>query len=133
VVAGIAAAITYGALATLVTGGIVLIGAAAAGQRSRTYEAAVLKTLGASRATILASFALRSALLGAAAGLVAIVAGGAAAWAVMVFVMDSKFVFEPASALAIVVGGVSATLLAGLAFAWWPLSARPARVLRSRE
>ncbi len=76
VLAGIAAAITYGALATLVTGGIVLIGAAAAGVRARTYEAAVLKTLGATRATILASFALRSAILGAAAGLVAIVAGG---------------------------------------------------------
>ena len=75
VLAGIAAAITWGALATLVTGGIVLIGAAAAGVHARTYEAAVLKTVGASRRTILASFALRSALLGAAAGAVAIIAG----------------------------------------------------------
>ncbi len=46
----VAAAITYGALASLVTGGVVLIGAAAAGERARTWEAAVLKTLGASRA-----------------------------------------------------------------------------------
>ena len=61
VLAGIAAAITWGALATLLTGGVVLIGAAAAGSHARTYEAAVLKTLGASRGTILASFALRSA------------------------------------------------------------------------
>ncbi len=131
--AGIAAAITYGALATLVTGGIVLIGAAAAGVRARTYEAAILKTIGASRRTILVSFALRSAFLGAAAGLVAIIAGGLAGWGVMRFVMDADFAFEPVSAFAIVVGGVLATLLAGLAFAWGPLAARPAGILRSRE
>jgi putative ABC transport system permease protein len=47
--------------------------------------------------------------------------------------MDTDFVFEPVSALAIVIGGILATLLAGLAFAWRPLAARPARVLRARE
>ncbi|MDD9978432.1 MAG: FtsX-like permease family protein, partial [Boseongicola sp.] len=133
ILAGIAAAITYGALATLVTGGVVLIGAAATSARARVYEAAILKTLGASRGTILASFAVRSAILGAAAGLVAIVAGGLAGWAVMTFVMQTDFYFEPVSAIAIVSGGITATLLAGLAFAWGPLSARPARVLRARE
>ncbi len=133
ILAGIAAAITYGALATLVTGGVVLIGAAAAGVRGRTFEAAVLKTLGADRGTILTSFALRSAFLGLAAGVVAIVAGGLAGWAVTRFVMNTDFVFEPVSALIIVAGGILATLLAGLAFAWAPLAARPARVLRARE
>ncbi|WP_212524862.1 FtsX-like permease family protein [Actibacterium sp. MT2.3-13A] len=133
VLSGLAAAITYGAGATLITGLFVLIGAAAAGQRARLFEAAVLKTVGAVRGQVLAYLALRSALLGAAAGLVAIVAGGIAGWAVMVFVMDSSYRFEPASAFAIVAGGVLATLLAGLAFAWRPLAARPARVLRARE
>ena len=133
VLAGIAAAITYGALATLITGGIVLIGAAAAGIHARTYEAAVLKTVGASRGTILRSFAARSAMLGAAAGVVAIVAGALAGWGVMRFVMDVDYTFEPLSALLIVLGGVLATLLSGLAFAWGPLAARPARVLRARE
>ncbi len=133
VLAGIAAAVTYGALATLVTGGIVLIGAAAAGERARTYEAAVLKTIGATRGSILANFALRSAILGAAAGAVAILAGGLAGWAVTTFVMDTDFRFEPVSAIVIVLAGVLATLLAGLAFAWRPLSRRPAGVLRARE
>ncbi len=133
VLAGIAAAITYGALATLITGGIVLIGAAAAGIHARTYEAAVLKTIGASRRTILTSFALRSAILGAAAGLVAIVAGGLAGWGVITFVMGTSYEFEPGSALIIVAGGVLATLISGLLFAWGPLAARPARVLRARE
>jgi putative ABC transport system permease protein len=131
--AKVAAAITAGALVTLATGAVVLVGAAAAGERARTYEAAVLKTLGASRARVLANFALRSAILGAAAGLVAVVAGGVAGWAVSHYVMETEFSFEPVSALAIVAGGVALTVAAGLAFAWRPLSARPARVLRARE
>lgn len=45
-ITGISAATRYGALITLVTGFLVLIGAAAAGERARTFEAAVLKTLG---------------------------------------------------------------------------------------
>ena len=129
----IATATAWAAAATLITGFVVLIGAAAAGERARVHEAAVLKTLGATRALVLASFALRAALLGAAAGAVAIVAGGLAGWAVMTFVMDTAFSFEPWSALMIVAGGVLATLLAGLAFAWRPLAARPAQVLRAQE
>ena len=130
---GLAAATSYGAAATLLTGFIVLIGAAAAGERARVFEVAVLKTLGATRATILASFALRSAMLGAAAGTVAICAGALAGWAVMTFVMDGTYRFEWISATAIILGGAIATLLAGLAFAWRPLAARPAGVLRAKE
>jgi putative ABC transport system permease protein len=129
----IAQATAWAAAATLLTGFMVLIGAAAAGERARLYEAAVLKTLGATRGRILLSFAVRSALLGAAAGIVAIVAGGLAGWAVMTFVMESDYAFEPVSAIAIVLGGVIATLAAGLAFALRPLAARPAQVLRAQE
>jgi putative ABC transport system permease protein len=130
---GIGAAVRWGAAATLLTGFLVLIGAAAAGEGARTYEAAVLKTLGASRARILQSFALRSALLGGGAGVVALAAGILGSWAVMTFIMDSSFAVVWPSALGIVVGGVLATLVAGLIFAWRPLAARPAQVLRARE
>lgn len=131
--AGIATATSWGAGATLLTGFLVLIGAAAAGEQSRTYEAAVLKTLGASRMRILQSFALRAALLGAAAGIVALLAGIAGGWAVSRFVMETDYTVILSSAVAIVVGGIVITLLAGLAFAWRPLAARPANVLRARE
>ncbi len=50
---GISAATRWAAAATLLTGFVVLIGAAAAGERRRVYEAAVLKTLGATRGRIL--------------------------------------------------------------------------------
>jgi putative ABC transport system permease protein len=130
---GLAAAIRYGASITLLTGFVVLIGAAAAGEGARVYEAAVLKTLGASRATILASFALRSGLMGAAAGLVALAAGCLGAWAVVTFVMESSYDVAWGNALAVVLGGIAATLGAGMLFAWRPLAARPAQVLRARE
>ncbi|NCO86181.1 MAG: FtsX-like permease family protein [Rhodobacterales bacterium] len=133
VIEGIAAATRYGAAATLLTGFLVLIGAAAAGERARTYEAAVLKTLGASRGRILASFALRAALLGTAAGSVALAAGILGGWAVSTFVMETGYDVVWPSAIGIILGGTLATLLAGLAFALRPLAAKPARVLRARE
>src|SRR5690606_15020635 len=98
----------------------------AAGERGRIFEAAVLKTLGAKRGQILLSFALRSALMGAAAGGVAVGAGALAGWAVMRFVMESRYTFEPLSALAIIAGGVGLVLFVGGLFAWRPLSVRPA-------
>ena len=133
VVSGISAATRYGAAATLLTGFLVLIGAAAAGEGARRYESAVLKTLGASRARILASFALRAALLGAAAGIVALTAGISGGWAVTTFVMDTTYAVEWPSAISIVLGGILATLIASLIFALRPLAARPAQVLRARE
>lgn len=129
----ISAATRWGAGATLLTGIIVLIGAAATGQRARIYESAVLKTLGATRAHVLASFALRSALVGLAAGTVAALAGLGAGWWVTTRVLEADYVFAPGSAVLIVTIGALASLLAGLAFALRPLRARPARVLRARE
>lgn len=132
-ISGISAATRYGALATLITGFLVLIGAAAAGERARTYEAAVLKTLGASRGRILRSFALRAALLGLAAGAVALGAGILGGWAVSTFIMETDYRVIWSNALLIVGGGIAASLLAGLAFAIRPLAAKPAQVLRARE
>ncbi|WP_373635083.1 ABC transporter permease [Yoonia sp. SS1-5] len=132
-VGGISAATRYGALITLITGFLVLIGAAAAGERARTFEAAVLKTIGASRGRILTSFALRAALLGLAAGVVALGAGILGGWAVSTYIMETSYQIIWANALLIIGGGVLASLLAGLAFAWQPLAARPAQVLRARE
>ncbi len=132
-VGGISAATRYGAMMTLVTGFLVLIGAAAAGEQARTFESAVLKTLGASRRKIMTSFALRAAILGLAAGVVALGAGILGGWAVSTFIMESEYTVIWSNALLIIGGGVLASLLAGLAFAWRPLSAKPARVLRARE
>jgi len=130
---GLASATSWGAAATLLTGFLVLIGAAISGEKRRIHEAAILKTLGATRGRILASLTLRAGLLGAAAGIVALAAGIAGGWAVCTFVMETDYEVIWPSALAIVAGGLIANLAAGLAFAWPPLRARPAQVLRARE
>lgn len=126
----IATATAWAAAGTLLTGFAVLIGTAAAGERRRAREAAILKVLGATRARIIASFTLRAAILGLAAGLVAVIAGAVSSWAVMYFVMESSWRFEPASAALIILGGVAAVLLAGLVFAGRTLAVKPAQVLR---
>ena len=110
-----------------------LVGASAADSTARVRDAAILKTLGATRARILTSLALRAALLGGAAGAVALGAGVIGGWAVSRFVMDTGFEVIWPAALAIIAGGIMVTLLSGLAFAWPPLAARPARILRARE
>ena len=131
--ASLASATSWGASVTLLTGFLVLIGAAAADARARRQEAAILKVLGATRARILAGLAMRSLMLGTAAGVVALGAGVSGGWAVSRFVMDTPFAVIWPSALAIIAGGTGVTLLAGLGHALGPLAARPARVLRASE
>jgi putative ABC transport system permease protein len=133
VMGSIASAVAYGAGATLLTGFLVLIGSAASSQHNRNFEAAVLKTLGATRSQILVSFATRSALMGAAAGAVAIVVGVTGGWAINHFVMDADFTVIWSNALGVVFGGIFANLLANLGFAMRALNAAPAKILRTRE
>ena len=125
------AATRWAALAVLLTGLAVLIGAAAAGEERRVSEAALLKVLGARRTAILGSFALRSALIGLIAGLVALFWGVAVAWAVTTFVLDAPFTLHLRAAIVIVGGAVLVSVGAGLTFAIRPLKKRPAAVLRT--
>ena len=129
----LAAATSYGAAATLLTGFLVLLGTAAAAEPARRYEAALLKTLGATRSHILLSFSLRSIILGAGAGLVALAAGIGGAWAVNTYVFETSYVVIWPNALAVIASGIAVTLFAGLFFALRPLAARPARILRARD
>lgn len=129
----LAAATSYGAGATLLTGFLVLAGASAAGTHARIREAAILKTLGATRRSILTSFALRAIILGFCSGSVALVSGIAGGWAVSRYVLDTSFSVIWPSALMIVAGGIVATTLASLAFTYIAVNAQPARILRSQD
>ncbi len=129
----IATATRWGAAASLITGLFVLIGTAAARARAQATEAAILKTLGASRAQVRRSFLWRAAILGGAAGAVALFAGAAGAWALLDyrFELDYTLLWGPAF---VVIGlGIGVTLLAGAIFARAALQARPAHVLRTQE
>jgi len=129
----IASAAALASGVTLAVGGVVLLGAAASGAPARAYEAAILKTLGATRPRVLAGFLLRFLVPGLVAGLVAVAAGAAAGWAVMRLVMDAHYTFVAGTALAVVAGGIAAALAAGLAFAWPAANRPPAATLRAPE
>ena len=126
----IGAATRWAAVVLLATGLVVLVGAAGAAAEGQTAEAAILKVLGAGRRRILLSFALRAALLGTVAGLVALAWGMTAGWAATRFLLEAGFAPAPGTALAVVAGGAGLSLAAGLGFAWRPLRLRPAAVLR---
>jgi len=127
----LALAIQVTASVTLVAGLFVLAGALAAGHRQRLYDAVILKTLGASRGQVLAAFSLEYAALGLATSLVALGAGTAAAYGVMVGIMRTGFAFDPLTAVLAAASGIVLTVGLGLIGTWGALAGRPAAVLRS--
>ncbi|MCF4165357.1 FtsX-like permease family protein [Zavarzinia compransoris] len=128
---GLAVQVT--ASVTLVAGLLVLAGSLAAGHRQRLYDAVILKTLGASRAQVLGAFVVEYAVLGLATGVIALGAGTAAGYGVIVGLMRSPFVFDPVTAVLAASAGVVLTVALGLAGTWGALAGRPAAVLRSLD
>ncbi|MBU2980881.1 FtsX-like permease family protein [Lentibacter algarum] len=133
VLGALASATRWGAAAAILSGFVVLIGAAGASAAARAREAAILKTLGASRRAVLMSFLIRAALLGAFAALIALIAGIIAAWAVAHYLFESSFnVIWPQAAL-ILACGVIANLAANTGFSLRALRTRPASILRHQS
>nr|MCU0886930.1 FtsX-like permease family protein [Rubritepida sp.]MCU0944306.1 FtsX-like permease family protein [Rubritepida sp.] len=127
----IGTALTATGSVTLLAGALVLAGAVAAGQRRRVREAVVLKTVGATRAQIRRAFLVEFGVLGAFAGLLAALAGTAAAWGIVRGVMRQEWVFLPGT-LALTVAGCMLLVLAfGYAGTALALRARPGPLLRN--
>ena len=103
----------------------------AAGRRARTYDAVLLKVLGATRGQVARATLLEYAVLGGIVAGVAMLLGTFAGWYVVVQVF--KLAWQPAwgpVVLTVVAGGVLTVVLA-LAGSWRALSARPNTVLRT--
>jgi putative ABC transport system permease protein len=116
---------------TLLAGMLVLGGAVAAGQRRRVREAVVLKTVGATRAQIRQAFLVEFGVLGVVAGLLAALAGTAAAWGVVRFVMRQDWVFLPGVLGGTVLLCLGLTLAFGYAGTALALRVKPAPLLRN--
>ena len=127
-----ATASSYGALTTLAMGFLVLLGSAASGQSARSYDAAILKTLGATRQDLIISYIIRFSLIGATAGFVAIFFAVGGAWCITSLVLELPFKIIWDTALMIIMGGLIANLLAGLYFATQALKIKPANFLRAQ-
>jgi putative ABC transport system permease protein len=124
-------AILAASTVTLASAALVLAGSLAAAQHRRLYEAVVLKTLGATRRQLIATFGLEYLLLGMATAAFGILAGGLAAWFVLTGLMQSSFVLLPWVALGTVLAALAVTVGLGLLGTWRVLGAKAAPVLRN--
>lgn len=126
----VATAIRAASGVTLFAGMLVLAGAIAAGHRRRVRESVVLKVIGATRGQILRINAAEFAVLGCVTAIVAAVAGSAAGWGVITFVMQGEFTILPARLAVVIFGAIILTTLLGLLGAWRALGRKPAAELR---
>lgn len=126
----LATAIRAAAAVALIASVLVLAGALAAGNRARTHDAVVLKTLGATRATLIRAFCYEYAILGASTAIFALFAGGVAAWFVVNRIMTLPSSFLPDVALGTMAVALVVTVGFGLAGTWRVLGQKAAPVLR---
>jgi putative ABC transport system permease protein len=116
---------------TLLAGALVLIGAVAAGQRRRTQEAIILKTLGATRDQIRAAWLVEFGVLGLAAGVIAAGVGTLASFGVVRYIMHIEWVVLPGLLTATIIGSLAMVLVFGYAGTAAALRARAAPMLRN--
>jgi putative ABC transport system permease protein len=127
----IGTAIRAAAAVALFASVLVLAGALAAGNRARLHDAVVLKTLGATRRTLIAAFSLEYALIGLATAVFALAAGGVAAWFVVAHIMRLPSSFLPDVAVSTLVIALVLTVGIGLIGTWRVLGQKAAPVLRT--
>ena len=128
----LAVAIRGASAVALVASILVLGGALAAGRRTRTHDAVVLKTLGATRGQLLRSILYEYGMLGGATAVFGVLAGGLAAWGIVTRIMKlDDFVWLWSSATSAVLVALLVTVGLGLAGTWRILGQKPAPYLRT--
>ncbi|GGC50757.1 ABC transporter permease [Chelatococcus reniformis] len=131
IVSELALAIRGASSIALLASVLVLAGALAAGHRARLYDAVVLKTLGATRARLMAAYALEYGALGLAAAVFGLAAGTLGAAVIVTQVMKLAFVFSWPGPLFAAVLAVVVTVGLGLMGTWRVLGQPPAPHLRN--
>ncbi len=116
---------------TMITGILVLAGALASGLSTRTYDAVVLKTFGATRTQLIHAFIYEYALLGLVTATLSIIIGAAGAYAIIHYVMEMTWNFSISTAITTALIAMTLTIAAGLTTTWRALTAKPARILRA--
>jgi putative ABC transport system permease protein len=129
-VAQLATAIRAAASVALIASVLVLAGALAAGNRARTHDAVVLKTLGATRRMLMRAFCYEYLILGLATAIFALLAGGVAAWFIVARIMKIPSHFLPDVAGMTLVTALVLTVGIGLIGTWRILGQKAAPVLR---
>jgi putative ABC transport system permease protein len=131
VVTNLVLAIRGASAITLISAVLVLGGALAAGHRHRVYDAVILKTLGATRVSLLGAYALEYLLIGFATAMFGVIAGSVAAWLIVTRLMTLSFIWQAGSAAGVVAATLLVTVGLGLAGTLMALNQKPAAVLRN--
>jgi putative ABC transport system permease protein len=131
VVRQLSAAIASAASVAILAGIAVLIGAIMAAREMRTYDAVMLKVLGATRAQILSVQTIEYVLLSLIVAVVALGLGLGGAYYVVVQLFQFAWLPDMGAVILTLVTGVVLTLVIGLLGNLPILSARPAQALRA--
>jgi putative ABC transport system permease protein len=126
----LATAIRAAAAVALIASILVLSGALAAGNRARTHDAVILKTLGGTRSMLIRAFTYEYLILGTATAIFALVAGGLSAWYIVSRIMKLPSTFMPDVALITLIVALVLTVGIGLIGTWRILGQKAAPVLR---
>jgi len=130
-VSQLSTAIRAAASVALIASVLVLSGALAAGNKARVHDAVVLKTLGATRRTLIRAFAYEYMLIGLATAVFGLAAGAVASWYVVSRIMKLPWLLLPEVALATVLTALILTVAFGLIGTWRVLGHKAAPVLRN--
>ncbi|HXI19867.1 MAG TPA: FtsX-like permease family protein, partial [Gemmatimonadales bacterium] len=114
IVGSVVLAVRFMAFLSLATGVVVLLGALATSRYQRVREAALLKTLGATRHQVIRIMVTEYAALGLAAALVATVLATVAGWAITRWVFEIPFAVPWSGFALLALGLVLLTVLTGL-------------------
>jgi putative ABC transport system permease protein len=129
--ANVTLAVTFVGGFVFFSGTLILIGSVAMTRYQRAYEAALLKTLGATRKTVLTIVAAEYGLLGLIAGLIGSAAALGLSYSMSRFLFEIPWSLEPAVIGAGIAGTVALVVLVGVLSSLQSLSRKPLGVLRA--
>ena len=130
-VGNLAAGLRGASMLTLIAAALVLGGALAVSHRSRLYDAVVLRTLGATRRQLLATYAAEFLLIGLASVLFGLVAGSLTAGLVVSKLFDFPFLFLADRAVLAAGAALIVVVVLGLFGTVQVLGRKPMEVLRN--
>ena len=114
----------------LLAGLVVLFAAISATHDERVFDAAIMRTVGATRAQMVAAHAAEFATVGALAGLLAAIGASLLGWVLAARVLDVPYTVDPVVWLVGFAGGTVGVLLAGLAGTRRVLNTPPMQIFR---
>jgi putative ABC transport system permease protein len=129
-VSQLALAVRVAASIALLASVFVLAGALAASHRARLYDAVILKTIGATRAHLLAAYSIEYGAIAGATAVFGFLAGSVAAALVVNRIMRFDFHFYPFNAMLAALLAVLIAVALSLLGTWRILGQKPAPYLR---